>query len=179
MKLIIGLGNPGEKYEHTRHNMGFDVIDLLANYLKVSFTKKAFQGIYVKDNDLILFKPETFMNLSGIAVREIMTFFKIDINDILVISDDMALPVGKIRLRESGSSGGHKGLQNIIDNLGSNQFKRLRVGIGEPKINTIDFVLSKPSKEESEKINNAIKIAVDAINEYLNKDFTSAMSKFN
>ncbi|MCQ2792661.1 MAG: aminoacyl-tRNA hydrolase, partial [Bacilli bacterium] len=144
MKLIVGLGNPGSKYEHTRHNMGYDTLDLLNKTLKIPLTHKKFQGLYGKEGDIIIFKPETFMNLSGVAVREITAFFKIDINDILVISDDMALPVGKIRLRMNGSSGGHKGLQNIIDNLGTDQFKRIRIGIGEPTINTIDFVLSKP-----------------------------------
>lgn len=179
MKLIVGLGNPGTKYEHTRHNMGFDTLDLLAETLKIDINKNRFQGVYGKGEDVILFKPETFMNLSGIAVREIMTFFKIDISDLLVISDDMALPVGKIRLRENGSSGGHKGLQNIIDNLGSDKFKRVRVGIGEPKFDTIDFVLSKPSKEEAPLILDAIKNAKEAILEYLETDFTRAMSKFN
>lgn len=179
MKLIVGLGNPGSKYEHTRHNMGFDTLDLLNETLKIKLDKKKFQGLYGKGEGIILFKPETFMNLSGIAVREIMTFYKIDIEDLLVISDDMALPVGKIRLRDAGSSGGHKGLQNIIDNLGTDKFKRVRIGIGEPKINTIDFVLSKPSKEEAPLISDAQKHAKDAILEYLKSDFTRAMSKFN
>lgn len=179
MKLIVGLGNPGSKYEHTRHNMGFDTLDLLNKTLKIKLDKKKFQGLYGKGEDVILFKPETFMNLSGIAVREIMTFYKIDIEDLLVISDDMALPVGKIRLRDSGSSGGHKGLQNIIDNLGTDKFKRVRIGIGEPKVNTIDFVLSKPSKEEAPLIDASQKKAKDAILEYLKTDFTRAMSKFN
>lgn len=179
MKLIVGLGNPGAKYEHTRHNMGFDTLDLLNETLKIKIDKTKFQGVYGKGEDIILFKPETFMNLSGIAVREIMTFYKIDIDDLLVISDDMALPVGKIRLRENGSSGGHKGLQNIIDNLGTNQFKRIRIGIGKPTINNIDFVLSRPSEEEAPLIKKAQEHAKDAIIEYLKTDFTRAMSKFN
>lgn len=179
MKLIVGLGNPGAKYEHTRHNMGFDTLDLLSEILKIDINKNRFQGVYGKGEDVILFKPETFMNLSGIAVREIMTFFKIDIGDLLVISDDMALPVGKIRLRENGSSGGHKGLQNIIDNLGSDKYKRVRIGIGEPKFDTIDFVLSKPSNEEAPLIKKAQENAKEAILEYLKTDFTRAMSKFN
>lgn len=179
MKLIVGLGNPGAKYEHTRHNMGFDTLDLLSEILKIDINKNKFQGVYGKGEDIVLFKPETYMNLSGIAVREIMTFFKIDINDLLVISDDMALPVGKIRLRENGSSGGHKGLQNIIDNLGSDKYKRVRIGIGEPKFDTIDFVLSKPSNEEAPLIKKAQENAKEAILEYLKTDFTRAMSKFN
>ncbi len=179
MKLIVGLGNPGSKYEHTRHNIGFDTLDLLSDALKIDINKVKFQGVFGKGEDVILFKPSTFMNLSGIAVREIMTFFKIDIADLVVISDDMAIQVGKIRLRMNGSSGGHKGLQNIIDNLGSDNFKRIRIGIGEPKINTIDFVLSKPSKEETSLILEAQKRAKEALLEYLKNNFDVAMSKFN
>ena len=179
MKLIVGLGNPGSKYEHTRHNMGFDTLDLLSEVLKITISQKKFEGVYGKGKDVILFKPETMMNLSGIAVRKITDFFKIKIEDLVVISDDMALPVGKIRLRDSGSSGGHKGLQNIIDNLGTDQFKRVRIGIGEPKFDTIDFVLSKPSKEEAPLINKAQENAKEAILEYLKTDFIRAMSKFN
>lgn len=183
MKLIIGLGNPDKKYEHTRHNMGFDALDELNKTLKTSIVKKDFKGIYGKgkyqNEDIILLKPLTYMNLSGESVRELTTFFKIDINDILVICDDMALPIGKIRLRESGSSGGHKGLQNIIDNLGTNQFKRLRIGIGKPNINIIDFVLTRPNENEMQLITPAIKRASEAILEYLNHDFHRAMSKYN
>lgn len=179
MKLIVGLGNIGKEYEHTRHNMGFDTIDLLAKDLDIKINKEDFKGTYGKKDDICLLKPSTLMNLSGESVIQIMKFFKIDINDILVISDDMALPVGKIRLRESGSSGGHKGLQNIIDHLGSNEYKRIRIGIGEPKYNTIDFVLSKPSKEEALLIKEAIIKAKNAILDYLKFDFHHAMSKFN
>jgi len=179
MKLIVGLGNPGKEYEHTRHNIGYDTLDTLNETLKIDINKEKFQGIYGKNDEYILFKPTTFMNLSGIAVREIMTFFKINIDDLLVISDDMALPVGKIRLRDSGSSGGHKGIQNIIDNLGTNKFKRLRIGIGEPQFNSIDFVLGKPSKEENVKLKEAFKKASNAILDYLEHGFVHAMSKYN
>lgn len=179
MKLIVGLGNPGTKYEHTRHNMGFDTLDKLNETLTIDINQHKFQGVYGKGIDVILFKPETFMNLSGIAVREIMTFFKIDIKDLLVISDDMALPVGKIRLREKGSSGAHKGLQNIIDNLGSDEFKRVRIGIGEPPHNAVDFVLGKPTSEEAPLIAKAQENAAHAILEFLRNSFDSAMSKYN
>lgn len=179
MRLIVGLGNIGKEYEHTRHNMGFDTIDLVAEALDIKINKEDFKGTYGKKDDVILLKPSTLMNLSGESVRAIMTFFKIEIDDILVISDDMALPVGKIRLRESGSSGGHKGLQNIIDNLSSNQYKRIRIGIGEPKYNTIDFVLSKPLKEEQPLIAEAQNKAKEAILDYLKFNFHHAMSKFN
>ena len=125
-------------------------------------------------------KPTTFMNLSGTAVQELVHYFKINLDDVVVIFDDMALPPGKIRLREDGSSGGHKGMQNIIDCLGTEQIKRIRVGIGEPLDNdNIDYVLSKPIKEEREVIDLAIKEAVEALKEIIKADFVRAMNKFN
>ncbi|MCQ2752680.1 MAG: aminoacyl-tRNA hydrolase [Bacilli bacterium] len=183
MKLIVGLGNPGKEYEHTRHNMGFDTLDLLNKTLKIDLNKEGFKGLYGKgkyhDEDIVLLKPLTLMNLSGEAVQALMAFFKIKQDDLLVISDDMALPPGKIRLRENGSSGGHKGIQNIIDNLSSNEFKRLRIGIGEPKFNSINFVLSRPTGEELKLIQGAIQKASEAILDYLDHNFHHAMSKFN
>ena len=184
MKLIVGLGNPGKKYEHTRHNMGFDTVDLFAELAKIDIDKEAFKGLVgrgkVFDEDIYLLKPQTFMNLSGESVREIVNYFKIDINDVIIIYDDMALEPGKIRLRASGSSGGHKGMQNIIDNLGTDNIKRLRVGIGEPEDrDNIDFVLSKPIKEERELIDVAIKDSVEALKEIIKSGFERAMNKFN
>ena len=183
MKLIVGLGNPGKKYEHTRHNMGFDVVDLFSELAKIDIDKEAFKGLVgrgrVFDEDIYLLKPQTFMNLSGESVREIVSYFKIPLEDIIVIYDDMALEPGKIRLRLSGSSGGHKGMQNIIDHLGSQDIKRIRIGIGEPTFDTIDYVLSKPLKEERELIDKAINEAVEAIKEILKNNFDSAMNKFN
>ena len=167
MKLFIGLGNPGKKYENTHHNMGFDVIDLFADLSQIDVDKEVFHGLMGRGTalgeDVMLFKPTTFMNLSGIAVREVINYFKIPLEDVVVIFDDMALEPGKIRLRLDGSSGGHKGMQNIIDLLGTNEIKRIRVGIGEPGENdNIDYVLSKPVDEERELIQDAIKNAVEA-----------------
>ena len=183
MKLIVGLGNPGKKYEHTRHNMGFEVVDLFADLAYIDVSKEAFKGLVgrgkVYDEDIYILKPQTFMNLSGESVREIVSYFKIDLSDIIVVYDDMALPVGQIRLRENGSSGGHKGMQNIIENLASEQIKRVRIGIGEPTYDTIDYVLSKPSKEEREQIDEAIKRAVEALKEALKSNFEKAMSLYN
>lgn len=183
MYLIVGLGNPGKKYEHTRHNMGFEVIDLLSDLSQIDVDKEVFNGLLgrgkILDKDVMLFKPTTYMNLSGTAVRTVVDYFKIDISDIIVICDDMALKVGTIRLRTKGSSGGQKGLQNIIDHLGTEEFKRIRVGIGEPEFDAIDYVLSKPLKEEQPLIDEAIKDAVEAIKEALKTDFERAMSKFN
>ena len=183
MKLIVGLGNPGKKYEHTRHNMGFDVVDLFAEKAQVDIDKEAFKGLVgrgkVFEEDIYILKPQTYMNLSGESVREIVNYFKIDLGDLIVIYDDMALEPGKIRLRASGSSGGHKGMQNIIEQLGSEDIKRIRVGIGEPTYDTIDYVLSKPLKEERPLIDEAIKNAVNALKEILKENFDKAMTNYN
>ena len=184
MKLIVGLGNPGKKYDGTRHNMGFMAVDLLSDQSQIDVDKEVFHGLMgrgkIYDEDVILFKPTTFMNLSGTAVQEVVHYFKIALEDIVVIYDDMALVPGVIRLRKEGSSGGHKGMQNIIDCLSSEQIKRIRVGIGEPgENNDIDFVLSKPLKDELPLIEEAIENAVRALKEYLRSDFDRAMNKFN
>ena len=183
MYLIVGLGNPGKKYEHTRHNMGFETIDLLSDLSKIDVDKEVFDGLLGRgklfDEDVLLFKPTTYMNLSGTAVRQVVDYFKIELSDIIVVCDDMALAPGTIRLRSKGSSGGQKGLQNIIDLLGTEEFKRIRVGIGEPPFDAIDYVLGKPLKEEQPLLDEAIDNAVEAIKEALRSDFERAMSKFN
>ncbi len=184
MKLIVGLGNPGKKYEHTRHNMGFEVIDLLAEQARIDVDKEIFHGLLgrgeILDEDVMLFKPTTYMNLSGTAVKEITDYFKIPLDDVLIVFDDMALAPGHIRLRLEGSSGGHKGMQNIIDLCGTQKIKRIRIGIGEPgEWDTIDYVLSKPLQDERPLIDDAINNAVEAIKEALKTDFDRAMTKFN
>ena len=184
MKLIVGLGNPGKKYENTRHNMGFMAVDLLSDQANIDVDKEVFHGLMgrgkIYEQDVILFKPTTFMNLSGTAVQEVVHYFKIELEDIVIIYDDMALEPGTIRLRKEGSSGGHKGMQNIIDCLSTEQIKRIRIGIGEPGENdTIDFVLSKPLKDEMPVIEEAIANAVRAVKEMLKSDFDRAMNKYN
>ena len=184
MKLIVGLGNPGKKYESTRHNMGFMAIDLLSDQAQIDVDKEVFHGLMgrgkIYDEDVILFKPTTFMNLSGTAVQEVVHYFKIANEDIVVIYDDMALEPGKIRLRYEGSSGGHKGMQNIIDCLSTENIKRIRIGIGEPgEWDNVDYVLSKPLKDEMPLIEEAIANAVRAIKEMLKSDFDRAINKFN
>ena len=183
MKLIVGLGNPGKKYEHTRHNMGFDVLDLFAEIASIDVDKESFKGLLgrgkIFNEDVILLKPQTFMNLSGESVQEVVHYFKIALEDIIVVFDDMALAPGKIRLRASGSSGGHKVMQNIIEHLATDNLKRIRVGIGEPQYDTIDYVLSKPSKEELPQIEEAIKEAAEALKVIFKENFDIAMSRFN
>lgn len=183
MKLIVGLGNPGKEYAMTRHNCGFRVVDAFADACGVDIDKEDFHGIYgrlkVEDEDIILFKPLTMMNLSGTAVYEIVKFYKIHREDILVIYDDMAIEPGHLRLRATGSSGGQKGMENIIKCLSTENIKRIRVGIGEPKYDPIKHVLGEPKGEEKIKIEDAIERATKAIREFLINDFQNAMSKFN
>lgn len=183
MKLIVGLGNPGKKYEHTRHNMGFDVVDLFAEQAQIDIDKEAFKGLVGKGRvlgeEVLILKPQTFMNLSGESVQEIVSYFKIDLEDVIVVYDDMALAPGMIRLRPSGSSGGHKGMQNIIEHLHSEDIKRIRVGIGEPTYDTIDYVLSKPVKDEIPLIQESIKLAAEALKDYLKESFEKVMTKYN
>ena len=183
MILVVGLGNPGNKYALTRHNMGFRVIDLLSSQTGIDVNKEVFNGLLgrgkIFDHDVLLFKPTTFMNLSGTAVQQVVHYFKVDIDDIIVCFDDMALAPGIIRLRLSGSSGGQKGMQNIIEQLGTDKIKRIRIGIGEPVDNAIDYVLGKPLKEEAPLIDEAISNTVEAIKEALKSSFEKAMSKYN
>ena len=183
MKLIVGLGNPGKEYEKTRHSMGFMALDAFADVMQVDIDKESFHGIYgrlrLEDEDWLLLKPLTFMNLSGQSVREIADYFKINVNDIVVIYDEMALPPGKIRLREKGSSGGHKGMQSIIDHFKNDQIKRIRIGIGEPTYNVVDYVLGKPSPEDQKEIDQAIQKTVEALKMIVRQDFKHAMSKYN
>ena len=183
MKLVVGLGNPGPDYDNSRHNMGFKLIDMLAEDLDVSISKEGFKGVYAKvnafDDTIYLLKPMTYMNLSGESVREFISYFKIDIEDIIVLVDDLALEPGRFRLREKGSSGGQKGLGNIIDLLGTNEIKRIRIGIGEPKYDIVDYVLSKPSLEEQEEIDKALDEALLALKYALKVDFNKASSLFN
>lgn len=184
MKLIVGLGNPGKKYERTRHNSGFMVMDKIAQELKVDVNMNKFKGLYVKTKvkyeDVILLKPQTFMNLSGESVREIMDYFKIDKKDLLVIYDDLDLPVGKIRLRTKGSAGGQNGVKNIIQHLGSQEFNRIRIGIGkDANIPVIDYVLGKVKKEEWNDYEEALVDAKNAAIYSINHDFNLTMSEFN
>lgn len=184
MKLIVGLGNPGREYAETRHNAGFKTMDLIAQELRVTINNDKFKGLYIKtkvnNEDLILLKPQTFMNLSGESVRSIMEFFKIDLQDILIIYDDLDLPVGKIRLRQKGSAGGQNGVKNIIQHLGCQDFNRIRIGIGkDERIPTVDYVLGKVRKEEQQDFEEALVDAKNAAIHFINHDFDVTMNTFN
>lgn len=184
MKLIVGLGNPGREYENTRHNCGFMVLDYLANKLNVEINQAKFKGLYTKTKidgeDVVLLKPQTYMNLSGESISEVMRFFKIDKKDVLVIYDDLDLPVGKIRLRESGSAGGHNGIKSTISHLGGQDFKRIRIGIDKhPYIPVVDYVLGKFTAEEQQTLSEAIINACNASIAFVTQDFSKVMSTFN
>ena len=184
MKIIVGLGNPGKKYEKTRHNTGFLVMDEVIKKLEIELDKEKFEAIYTiykhKGEKIYFVKPLTYMNNSGLAVSALMNYYKLSIEDLLVVYDDLDLPVGKIRLRESGSCGGQNGMRSIIDLLGTNKIKRIRVGIGNDKlIPTVDYVLGKVLPEDKKAYKEALKKASEAIIYYLDNDFSKTMSEYN
>lgn len=184
MKLFVGLGNPGKKYENTRHNVGFMFVDTIVSQLKGTFQlnsklRCAEYSTFVDQEKIIFIKPLTYMNLSGEAVRLAMDYYNINIEDVVVIYDDLDLPVAKIRLRENGSSGGHKGMQSIIDHTSTNAIKRIRIGIGSEKRDVIDHVLGKFSKVEKKEIDLILNEAYFIFEATLKKNFHDVMSQFN
>lgn len=183
MFLIVGLGNPGKEYNNTRHNIGFEVIDYLSNKYNIEINRKKFKGVcgegFIANEKVILLKPETYMNLSGESVREVINFYKISTEEIIIIYDDISLEVGKLRIREKGSAGGHNGIKSIIANLSSQVFPRIKVGVGQPKDNLISHVLGRFSKEESTVLEEVIEASSKAV-EIIIKDGTKeAMNKLN
>lgn len=187
MKLIVGLGNPGSQYDKTRHNIGFMSIDYLVDYLNIDLKlEKKFNSLFYKgkykDTDFIVIKPLTYMNLSGESVIKVANYYNVDINDIIVVVDDINLEVGKLRLRVKGSSGGHNGLKNIEKHLNSNEYKRIRIGVGSNNkyLNLSDYVLAKFNKEELDILEKSINDSKDALLLFLeNKNFLDIMTKFN
>ncbi len=184
MKIIVGLGNPGEEYKNTRHNIGFIFLDYFANKFGISIDKKKFNGLYnevtINNKKIILLKPLSYMNLSGEVVKKYIDYYKIPVENMLIINDDLDLEIGKIRLRRNGSSGGHNGLKNIMLNLNTDEFKRLKVGISNNKlINTKDYVLGNFSKDELEIIDNLKEVVSNIISDFIEMDFDSLMNKYN
>lgn len=169
MKLVVGLGNPGKEYEKTRHNVGWRVLDLMK--LDFSFEKK-FNAEVAKVGDVLFCKPQTFMNLSGESVRAIADYYKITPTDILLVYDDKDLPFRTIRLRSTGSAGGHNGVSSVIQHLGTQNIGRVRIGIASetPIIETADFVLARFTKEEETALPDILKSAVAEIQKYINED---------
>lgn len=184
MKLIVGLGNPGREYEKTRHNIGFMCIDEIANYFNVNFNLNKFNGLYTTFNyngdKVILLKPQKYMNLSGEVIADFVNYYKIINTDILIICDDLNLPVGKIRLRSKGRSGGHNGLKNIELMLATDEYKRLKIGIGNNNEKDMkDFVLGKFNSEEMKILEQTISKTDELLEQYLEENFEKLMSKYN
>jgi PTH1 family peptidyl-tRNA hydrolase len=184
MKLIVGLGNPDNKYDQTRHNVGFMVVDALAERFGATVRRKKFNAlteeIHAEDTKLLLLKPQQYMNRSGHAVSTAAGFYKLSPADILVVTDDMALDVGRVRLRAKGSAGGHNGLKDIIARLGSEDFGRLRVGIGNSgRMDAAAYVLSRFPADEREVIDRAVRTAADAIGCWLRDGIDLAMTRYN
>lgn len=184
MYAIIGLGNPDKKYEKTRHNVGFDVIDELAEQMGIEVKTKRHKALCgigtIGSEKVVLVKPQTYMNLSGESVRAVMDFYKLDAkSDIIVVSDDISLPVGKIRIRTKGSAGGHNGLKSIISHAGTDGFTRIKVGVGANEGDLVKHVLGKFSKQDRVFVNDAIRDAASAAEVIVMYGAQTAMNKYN
>lgn len=184
IKLVVGLGNPGKKYDNTRHNIGFSVLDNIAKKLSITTWKERDGGLYfdtyVDMSRVIFLKPQRYINLSGDVMIKFVKFFNISLEDILIISDDLDLPVGSIRLKQKGSSGGHNGLKNIENNLQTNEYKRIKIGISNDKNeDTKDYVLSKIPNEDKKKLKETIETVSNIVLDYINVPFVDLMCKYN
>ena len=185
MYLIIGLGNPEEEYSKTRHNMGFNAINKIADQYGIKVNKSKFQGLYesaiIEGKKVMLIKPQTYMNLSGECIKQFVDFYKIPNEDILVIYDDMDIEPGKIKIRKKGGAGGHNGMKSIIKMLGTEEFARIRTGIGRPKHNgdDINYVIGAIPEEEIPKLQEGVEKAKEAVIEILKNGIDSAMNKLN
>lgn len=183
MYIIAGLGNPGSKYENTRHNMGFKAIDAMASEFGIDVNRAKFKGLigegHIGSEKVILLKPQTYMNLSGQSVREIMNFYKIPEENLIVIYDDFDLPIGSIRVRKSGGPGTHNGMKSVVQELGSRKFPRVRVGIGSSDGSTIQFVIGKVGKDEQQILNEAAEAAASAAADIIRIGIENAMNIHN
>ena len=185
MYLIVGLGNPEKDYSNTRHNMGFDTINKLAKQYEIEVTKSKFKGLYgsgmIEGEKVILLKPQTFMNLSGESIKEILQFYKLETEQLIVIYDDMDIEPGKIKIRKTGGPGTHNGMKSVVHELNTQNFKRIRVGIGKPegKEELIEYVIGAISEEEKEKLGKGTDFAKEAVIEIIKSGIDIAMNKFN
>ena len=183
MFLIVGLGNPGSQYEDTRHNIGFKVVDNIAKEYNIEINRQKFKGMcgegFINGEKVILLKPTTYMNLSGESIREVVDFYKISNEDVLVIYDDISLDVGRLRIREKGSAGGHNGIKSIIAHLGTDIFPRIKVGVGQPNVDLVNYVLGKFTKEEMEVLSESIDASTKAAKEIISSDVKTAMNIYN
>lgn len=185
MYLIVGLGNPGEEYENTRHNMGFKTINELAKKYNIILTKTKFKGNYatgiIEGEKVILLEPQTYMNLSGESVKPMLDFYKLTPADLLLIYDDLDVDIGSIKIRKKGGAGTHNGMKSVVNNLGTEEFARIRVGIGKPilKLDMINYVIGYVPKDELDELNKGVKMAADAVVDILKNGIDHAMNKFN
>lgn len=186
MYIIVGLGNPGKQYTHTRHNVGFDTIDILADKYRININDKKHKALYgkgiIENQKVILVKPQTFMNLSGESVRAFIDYYKVDEQEeLIIIYDDISLEPGQLRLRVKGSAGGHNGIKSIIRHLGGQVFKRVKVGIGEkPRCYDLaDYVLSRFSKAERELVDDSLERAANAVVKMITGNMEAAMNEYN
>jgi PTH1 family peptidyl-tRNA hydrolase len=186
LKLLVGLGNPGIKYALTKHNVGFLAVDRLAGWLNIEVNRSTLrsfvgQGVYAGEK-IILAKPQTYMNLSGEAVVALLNWYKLTPAELIVIYDDLDLPPGRLRIRERGSAGGHRGLASVIGQIGCDDFVRVRIGIGRPPVpgpEVINWVLARPIPEDEEKITRVLDIVPKVVEEIIRNGVISAMNKFN
>ena len=188
MKIVVGLGNPGLKYEFTRHNIGFRIVDSLARDIEIEFKKvKSYYSLIsrgmINNHKVMLVKPQTFMNLSGRAVSKVVSYYKIPLQDLLIVYDDLNLELGQVRIRKKGSAGGHKGIESIMQYLDSEEIPRLRIGIGNPLVNfnfnCMSYVLSNFNNDEKDKIGEVIQLSTEAIKTVIEDGFEKAMRKYN
>lgn len=184
--LIAGLGNPGREYENTRHNAGFAAADILADKMGINLSKNKFDALYgdgiIANTRVLLVKPQTFMNLSGKAVQKLSAFYKIPLDKIIIMHDDVSLDVGKIRIRRKGSAGGQKGLANIIEHMGSEEIARIKIGVGakpHPDYDMKDWVLGHIPKEQQADFKTACENAAKAVEEIIARGIDSAMNKYS
>ena len=185
MYLIVGLGNPGKEYENTRHNMGFKVLNKLSKKYNIPITKSKFNGKYgtgiIENEKVILLEPQTYMNLSGEAIKPMLDFYKVDYSNLLVIYDDIDVEPGKVKIRTKGGPGTHNGMKSVVKEIGTEEFPRIRVGIGQPiiKLAMIDYVIGYVPEEELTILVEGIEKAEKAIEEILKHGINYAMNKFN
>jgi len=185
---VVGLGNPGSKYEFTRHNIGFRIVDSLARDMGTEFKKvKSYYSLIsrgtINNHKVMLVKPQTFMNLSGRAVSRVVSYYKISLQDLLIVYDDLNLESGQVRIRKKGSAGGHKGIESIMQYLNSEDIPRLRIGINNPSVNfnfdCVSYVLSNFNNDEKDKIEEVIQLSTEAIKTIIEDGFEKAMRKYN
>ena len=185
---MVGLGNPGLKYEFTRHNIGFRIVDSLARDIEIEFKRvKSYYSLIsrgmINNHKVMLVKPQTFMNLSGIAVNKVVSYYQIPHQDLLIVYDDLNLELGQVRIRKKGSAGGHKGIESIMQYLNSEDIPRLRIGIGNPLANfnfdCVSYVLSSFNDDEKDKIKEVIQLSTEAVKTIIEDGFEKAMRKYN